>query len=404
MHVAEPSTTGVSGWLDGDARRIGGVARWLAHRLGTHRVVARTAFLVAALAGGAGIAAYGLAWMLTAVGEEPRRREPSTRNDVGVVFVVAAVVAAMTSVVPWLPTAMLWLVALAMMGVAIAATPDLDQQGDVALRAAPVRAGIGVVLMVTAAATALAGTQDLNGLWQALLVVIALVTGLSIVVGPWMGTLSAAAERERRERIRAEERADIAAHLHDSVLQTLTLIQNRANESQVVTALAHQQERELRRWLYGSELTDTGDQVTLRSAVERLAAEIEDQYLVAVESIVVGDHPLTPEVLAIVGAAREALVNAAKFSGSNVVSVFADVSDLEISVFVRDRGQGFDPNEVARDRRGISESIIGRIERLGGTASIRSQPGAGTEVTLSIGASAGDTACQASSDGSEEQT
>lgn len=384
MGAAQRSATGVSGWLDDDTRRVGGVARHLAHRFGTHRAVARVAFCAVALAGGVGIVAYGLVWLLIAGRKQPQRREPTTRCDLGVACAAAATVAASTSLMPWLPSALLWLVVLAMMGAAIAAAPDLDRHHDVALRIAPVRAAAGAVLLVAAAATALAGTADLRVLWQGLLTAIALVIGLWIVVGPWLGKLAAAATHERFERIRAEERADIAAHLHDSVLQTLTLIQNRANESQVVAALAHQQERELRRWLYGSAFVESDDDRTLRSAIGRLAAEIEEQYLVAVESIVVGDAPMTSRATAILGAAREALINAAKFSGSNLISLFAEASDDEISVFVRDRGRGFVPEAVAQDRRGISESIVGRVERVGGAVTLRSRPGSGTEVALTV--------------------
>lgn len=390
MGIDAPTATGVANWIDVDAPRVRGVARSLAHRFGAHRLVVRAAFGVLVLAGGVGIVAYAVVWLLTSDRIEASRQHPSIRNDIGVVLLVAAALSAATSLVPWLPSPMLWLVSLSVMGMAIAASSDADDQGDAALRGAPIRAGVGVVLVVAAVATALAGTQDLRGLWQGLLVMVALMTGLSIVIGPWLGRLSATAEHERLERIRAEERADIATHLHDSVLQTLTLIQNRASEPQVVAALAHQQERELRRWLYGSESVDPEAEASLRTVIERLAAEVEDQYLVAVESIVVGDHPLTVESIAIVGAAREAVVNAAKFSGSNMVSVFADVTDNEISVFIRDRGRGFDPDDVPPDRRGITESIIARVERVGGRVTIRSAPDRGTEVALAVRRSAGE--------------
>ena len=197
--------------------------------------------------------------------------------------------------------------------------------------------------------------------------------------------MTATAEHERRQRIRAEERADLAAHLHDSVLQTLTLIRNRAAEPQVVAALSHQQERELRAWLFSTTTTAPHrEQASLRAAIDAAAAGVEDAYLVAVETIAIGDHPCTPAAAALVAATREAMVNAAKFSTSTSVSVFVEVTSTEIGVYVRDRGVGFDPDSVPGDRRGIAESIVGRVRRVGGRAVIRSTPGVGTEVALHL--------------------
>jgi len=186
---------------------------------------------------------------------------------------------------------------------------------------------------------------------------------------------------ERRRRIRADERAVISSHLHDSVLQTLALIQKRSDDPASVAALARRQERELRQWLYGRPPEQGG---TLRLALEEAAAEVEDQYGVAVENVVVGDEPLDEGLAAVVAATREAMVNAAKFSGDSLVAVFAEVSPDSIEVFVRDRGVGFDLEAVPDDRRGLADSIIGRIQRLGGTAEVRTAPGEGTEVRLQL--------------------
>ncbi|MEZ5225471.1 MAG: hypothetical protein R2710_02045 [Acidimicrobiales bacterium] len=242
--------------------------------------------------------------------------------------------------------------------------------------------------MIAGLVTALAGAQDLGSLWRAGVASLVLVGGVALVLAPWLQSVLSTADADRRERIRAEERADIAAHLHDSVLQTLTLIQNRANDPQLTAALAHHQERELRRWLYGSD--ETGDaSIGFRVALERAAAEVEDQYLKIVECIVVGDTAVDPGgldagALAVIGAAREAMVNAAKFGQIPMISVYAEVADDRLVVFVRDRGVGFEPAAIPDDRHGVADSICGRVERLGGAATVKSSLGQGTEVRIEM--------------------
>jgi signal transduction histidine kinase len=175
----------------------------------------------------------------------------------------------------------------------------------------------------------------------------------------------------------------MAAHLHDSVLQTLALIQRRADDPREVTRLARAQERDLRAWLFdGDGQGPTGG--TLASAIGDLERDVETLHGVPVETVVVGDAPLDDHLVAIVAAAREATVNSARWSGAGSVSVFAEVEDGAVSVFVRDRGHGFDPDAVDADRRGIAESIRGRMHRHGGTAAIRSTLGDGTEVELTM--------------------
>jgi signal transduction histidine kinase len=183
---------------------------------------------------------------------------------------------------------------------------------------------------------------------------------------------------ERAERIRSQERADIAAHLHDSVLQTLALIQRNAASPREVSRLARGQERTLRSLLYGARTTSGQFADELRTA----AAEVEDAYAVTVDVVVVGDAPLDGDLAALAAATREALVNAAKHSGVDAVSVYAELEPNEVSVFVKDRGVGFELDEVADDRQGIRGSIVGRIERHGGTVRLTSSRGAGTEVEL----------------------
>jgi signal transduction histidine kinase len=186
---------------------------------------------------------------------------------------------------------------------------------------------------------------------------------------------------ERRERIRSQERAEVAAHVHDSVLQTLALIQKAADDPREVSRLARSQERELRGWLY-RPATHSGGQFA--AALESAAAEVEEAHRVAVEVVVVGDCPVDARAGALVAAAREAMVNAAKHAGVAQVQVYAEVEADRLAVFVRDRGAGFDPTQVPADRLGLAQSVVGRMERNGGTAQVRSEPGSGTEVRLEM--------------------
>jgi signal transduction histidine kinase len=205
----------------------------------------------------------------------------------------------------------------------------------------------------------------------------ALGGALILVLGPWLWQLSA----ERTERIRLAERAEIAARIHDSVLQTLALVQRHAADAPRVTALARRQERELRRWLYGSGY---GASATFADALADAVADTEEAHGARIELASAGDAPLDDPLAQLVLAAREAMTNAAKHSTADEISVYAEAGPETVAVFVRDRGVGFDPGTVAGDRRGISESIEARMARAGGTATIFSQPGQGTEVELTL--------------------
>jgi signal transduction histidine kinase len=206
------------------------------------------------------------------------------------------------------------------------------------------------------------------------------LAGLAVVLGPWVWRLVVRSAEERRERIRQEERAEMAAHLHDSVLQTLALIQ-RSGDSEEMTALARVQERELRTWLYGKRPAGAA---SLSAALDAVVAEIERSHQARVELVVVGDSDLDEGVRALVHACREAIVNAATHSGTRGVSVYVEVEPDTVTAFVRDHGVGFSRAGVPPDRRGIAESIEARMQRNGGVAVIESRPGAGTEVALRI--------------------
>jgi signal transduction histidine kinase len=205
--------------------------------------------------------------------------------------------------------------------------------------------------------------------------------GLGFIVGPWLFRLSSDLSEERAERIRSQERADVAAHLHDSVLQTLALIQKSAHDPTTVARLARSQERDLRSWLFDAT---GGDPTTFAAALRTIAGEVDDAYGVPVEVVCVGDPSVSEQVRPIVLATREAVVNAARHSGAAKVDVYAEATPERVEVFVRDRGTGFDPEVVATDRHGLRDSIVERMSRHGGTAEIRSRPGEGTEIRLKL--------------------
>jgi signal transduction histidine kinase len=184
----------------------------------------------------------------------------------------------------------------------------------------------------------------------------------------------------REELARSEERSRISAHLHDSVLQTLALIQKSSERAADVVGLARRQERELRSWLYGTSEDEGGG---LAESLRRAAAEVEERYGVPIDVVAVGDIDRSEVVVPLIQAGREAMVNAAKHSGSASISAFAQVDDGAAAVFVRDRGSGFDRDSVEADRRGIVDSIEGRMRSIGGAAELRTGE-RGTEWKLEV--------------------
>jgi len=221
--------------------------------------------------------------------------------------------------------------------------------------------------------------------------VVLVISAIAVLLGPWWLRIARDLVMERAARIRAEERADMAARVHDSVLQTLALIQRRADQPQQVIQLARAQERELRSWLFDGRAPGSidGEDMTFAGGVRLIQQEVEAQHGIAVEAVTVGDCELNDDLAALLAAAKEATVNAAKWSGANVVSLFAEVEPTEVSLYVRDRGKGFDPETVPGDRKGLAESVRARMARHGGSASIRSTQGEGTEVSLTMPRAAG---------------
>jgi signal transduction histidine kinase len=245
---------------------------------------------------------------------------------------------------------------------------------------------LGIALLTGAVCLALfqAGISDV--LLPVLAVLALSIIGVALVIGPWLLRLTQDLRRERQERVRTQERADVAAHLHDSVLQTLALIQRQSHDPSVVAQLARKQERELRTWLF--EKPDD-ERLTLKSALQAAAAELEDNLRVPIEVVVVGDLDVDDCIRPVVAAAREAMLNAARHSGAPRVDVYAEVTDSGVEVFVRDRGRGFDLDDIPGDRQGVRGSIIARMQRHGGAAAVRSAPGEGTEVRIALVRSAG---------------
>lgn len=267
-------------------------------------------------------------------------------------------------------------------------TESLKKPGRVRAALRLYRGGFGIALILAAAVLFLYANGVFGEVSDAALVVVAVAAAVGLIVTPFLLAMTRRAREERRQRIRSEERAEVAAHLHDSVLQTLAMIQRRSGDSAEIATLARQQERELRAWLSGRG--DEERSASLASALDEAAAEVEEAYRVPIETVTVGDRPLNRRGEAVVAATREAITNAARFAGDSdpdatvPVSLYAELSGDGVAVFIRDRGPGFDLDSIPPDRRGVRESIIGRMERHGGSATIRSRPGEGTEVELTM--------------------
>ena len=418
---------------DRDGGWLGGVCAGIARRFGIDVSLVRLAFVVAAAAGGIGFAAYGLGWLLIPAGDSrpARLRIRSGRASVevalGTGLLLLAGLLTVRALGIWFSDAIVWPLVLIAAGGALiwrqsmgepagaphAEAPDASTvpvparsgAGPAATaaggeaRAAPPsaktqvavaegrraaiaisRTGLGIVLVIAAGIVFLQTTGALGAARDVLLAVIAAVVVLGVIFAPWIVRLLRSLTEERAERIRSQERAEVAAHLHDSVLQTLAMMQRSAGEPGEVAALARRQERELRAWLAGRPAP--GQSTRLAGALEAAAAEVEESHGVPVEVVVVGDRELDAAHEAVVAAAREAMTNAAKFGRGSPVDVYAESAGPRTQVFIRDRGPGFDLSAVPADRRGVRESIRGRMERHGGRARITSSPATGTEVEL----------------------
>jgi signal transduction histidine kinase len=363
--------------------------------------------------GGSGIVIYVAVWLLVppAGSDEPvvrgalgDRRTISLVTAVASALVVALVVASVLKTPALIGDVSPGVVALAGLVVVWRHAGPEDRQAAARLASllsgagpaavptrrrllvASVRLLAGVALIAGGTSAVLAPKQLTEADFAAAAGALGVVAGFALVLAPWWLRLGRDLASERRERARAEERAEMAAHLHDSVLQTLALIQRSAADPHQVQRLARAQERQLRSWLFDATpgQRDGLGPASVSGALLSLQQEVETDHGVRVELVTVGDAPLDEASKALLAAAREAAVNSAKWSGADVVSIYAEVEPAALSVFVRDRGRGFDPAAVAPDRKGISESIHARVRRCGGTSSVRSSPGQGTEVALKM--------------------
>jgi signal transduction histidine kinase/phage shock protein PspC (stress-responsive transcriptional regulator) len=377
-------------------RVIGGVAAGIGHHLGVEPIFVRFAFVALTLALGFGVVVYLLAWLLAPqealdAAPAPRTRiliRPTLGQALGGVLILFGILLLLSVSGFWFGETLAWPVSLAAIGFAILwARSGEDRRGrwpfDAVLtgNVSLPRLAIGSLLILGAMAIVLSYNFRLEVVGPMVLAAVVAVGGLALIAGPWAWNIGRELIEERSQRVRTEARAEMAAHLHDSVLQTLALIQRSPEHREMVT-LARTQERELRAWLYGRAPTLAG--ARLRDAIDAMAGRVEREQQVKVEAIVVGDADLDEHARALVSAVGEATLNAARHSGSTEVSVYVEVEEAAISAYVRDHGTGFDPAGVAADRRGIADSIIGRMERHGGTAKVNSRPGGGTEVVMRL--------------------
>ncbi len=394
-----------------NAAWLGGVCAGLADHLRWSPLVLRVLFVVLAATGLVGVVLYLVLWLVmprSTVQAQAPGIEAATRTgmrqvaaglrpvDYGVAGALALLGVGLLWIFqtsPWaLDPLLLTAGLLASGGLALiwwqadqASTREVRRDGVrrwlaplVAHRSTIAAIALGLVAVGTAIGLVVLQQQQL-GEWGRILLVLGLaVAGIVLAGLPWLLRVRQALAQARDDKLLADAHADVAAHLHDSVLQTLALIQRQAQDPRAVARLARRQERELRQWLYG----ETTDQTSLTQALTAVAEDVEAVHEVDIDLVTVGDCELTGEVTALVRAAREAMVNAARHSGVQRLDVYAEADEDQVSVYVRDRGVGFDPAGIDADRMGVRGSIVERVKRAGGRAIIRSSPGEGTEVRL----------------------
>lgn len=384
-------------------RIVGGVAGGLADHLGIDVLKVRIAFVFLAALAGSGIVAYGLLWIFTSSGTDVERPTAAERRQAyGLAIMGLGLSAAMSWILSGTAAQIIMPIIIVAVGAALV-WREFDSEGPRSVLGLPQRPTVltwsrilgGTTLIVVGLGVVILARIDLNSLGSALLAVFVTLIGAGLLTVPlWLRTIRAL-NAERAARIRNEEREEIASHLHDSVLQTLALIQKQSESPQEVMRLARGQERELRKWLFSGG--DTAHS-SLAAALRTISGEVEDQHGVKVTPVTVGDVTMgrlegglsREHFTALLGAAREALVNAAKHSGVSDIDLFAEAEADQVSVFVRDRGSGFDVDAVSPDRQGLSRSIRGRVERRGGEVEVRSTVGKGTEIRIRMPRTAAD--------------
>ncbi|MGH8873361.1 MAG: ATP-binding protein [Acidimicrobiia bacterium] len=376
----------------GRDRVVAGVAGGLADTLGVSDAFVRAGFVTLSMVWGLGVVVYLGMWLMVLDRVEDTEPEPVTPHQALGLGIAFAGLMLLLGAAGWWPSNALVLT-IGALAFGTAALTDRNMPGPLAALIDPsvarpgrLRMLVGVGLLIGGLAVFSANVGPIYEIGPVVLAVTLTGIGILIAFGPWVTRLARDLGTERRERIRQEERAEMAAHLHDSVLQTLALIQ-RSDDPARMSILARHQESELRDWLYGNAPLDGAD--LLSTALREAARRIEADHQVPIDVVVVGDHPLNETTRALLGAASEAMVNAAKHSGAERVSLYFEAEDDELVVYVTDQGRGFETNGVARDRRGIAASIKARVERAGGVAAVESEPGEGTEVVLRMPVSSG---------------
>ena len=391
-------------------RIVGGVSAAVAARTGRDITFIRLLFVLAGLLT-VGVLVYMAAWALVPMaGEDATIASRAQKDRRGIAQAVA--LGSLLIVLYFVANALganwlggfAWSVIIIAVGlVLIWRNASADEQAMLRNAAGPVlaltsrnrrkvtlaRFAAAAVLLVAGLAVLLSGHVGLAAL-RPLGGLVLVVAAIVVVLGPWWLRIARDLVIERQARARVEERADMATRVHDSVLQTLALIQRNADQPAQVVKLARAQERELRSWLFEGRVPATAAEAgTVAEGIRLIQRDVEERHGVPVEAITVGDCDLDDQLEALLAAAREATVNAAKWSGAGVVSVFAEVEPGEVSVYVRDRGCGFDPAAIPLDRKGLAESVQARVARRGGSAVVRSVKDEGTEVTLRMPRTAG---------------
>ncbi|TCJ76696.1 UNVERIFIED_ORG: phage shock protein C (PspC) family protein [Dietzia maris] len=373
-----------------DGSVVAGVCVGLADHLGVRVVHVRLVMVLLATLSGAGVALYSALWALTPAGPAREGAVPVDERERrrGMALAVVAVAGAVLSFMVTTATGLSVIVPVLVVALGAGL---VWQQYDGGGRVAPrsvfdwARVTAGATLVVVGLAVVVLGQVEFAALRSSLLAVVATLVGVGLLSVPVGLRLWRSLEEERAARIRESERSDIASHLHDSVLQTLALIQKRSDDPGQVARLARRQERELRQWLFGAGSRMSSGAATFAGAVEVMVGDVEDVYGLRVDQVVVGgDGPVGDAGEAVLGAVREALVNVAKHAGVDTADVFVENDGRTLSAFVRDRGRGFDPDAVGGDRHGLAQSIRHRVESRGGTVRVRSTLGRGTEIGIEM--------------------